>query len=240
MSGLGLVSYESSDEDDEVSAATRPTPIQVDGAKNLVHADESPSKDENIANAESASRTMVGPSMPDVAINDLGETQPSPIPEQPQLSEREMIHYLTQATHPMTSIPPSPPGSPNPAIEAKFKRFFELKAKGIHFTEDLATKSSFNNPALLSTMLDRFGIEGMDQYKTSLPVDVWDPTAFPPEAFKEELLRSQQEIKAREDAEKKVLSASGKRTIEFTSGGTSGTSSRASTPGTSAKRIRPS
>jgi hypothetical protein len=239
MSGVGLVSYESSDEDDGVTATPVPAPTQVNGVKKPEQTDESRTRNDSLVDDESLLQSMVGPSMPENAINDLEEALPSPMPKQPQLNEREMIHYLTQATHPMTSIPPSPPGSPDPAIEAKFKRFFELKAKGIHFNKDLATKSSFNNPALLSTMLERFGIEGMDQYRTSLPLDIWDPTAFPPRAFKEELLRSQQEIKTREETEKKVLSASGKRTIDFTSGGTSGTSSKASTPGTSAKRIRP-
>jgi hypothetical protein len=155
------------------------------------------------------------------------------------MSELETIHDLTQATHPMTSIPPSPPGSPDPALNAKFKRFLEFKAKGVHFNEDLANKSTFRNPGLLATMTKRVGLEDHDQYRTSLPVDVFNPAGFPPSAYKEELLRSQQGLREQEQATKKSLSAAGKRNIEFASAGTSRSSSRESTAEMPNKRKRP-
>lgn len=44
-------------------------------------------------------------------------------------------------------------------------------------------------------------MEEVDQYATTLPKDVWDPSGFPAWAFKEELAKSQQEIsKKREEA----------------------------------------
>ncbi|KAJ9606231.1 hypothetical protein H2200_009192 [Cladophialophora chaetospira] len=242
MSGLGLGGYESSDEDDgqsrEVSSAVRvePTP---NGTTRLDQTSSVTAPAVRGARRLNEEGPMVGPTMPERMDDDLGveEQAQSPQPQQ-HMSERETIHYLTQASHPMTSIPPSPPGSPDPTLNAKFKRFLELKAKGLHFDEDLANKSSFRNPGLLATMMTRAGIEGDDQYKTSLPLDVFDPTGFPPSAYKEELLRSQQSLKEREQAARKSLSATGKRSIEFTSGGTSGASSRDSTPGVPNKRKR--
>lgn len=190
------------------------------------------------ANNRDVDGPIVGPSMP----NDIGhnDQQSSPSETQQPMSERDVVRYLTQASHPMASIPPSPPGSPDPALKAKFGRFLELKEKGVHFNDDLARKSTFQNPSLLSTMIVRVGLDEHDQYKTSLPEGLWDPTAFPPSAYKEELLRSQQSLREQELATKKSLSASGKRIIEFSSAGVAGsTSSRESTPGMPNKRKRP-
>ena len=154
-------------------------------------------------------------------------------------SEREAIRYLTQAPVPVTSLPPSPPGSPDPAANDRFRRFLELKAKGVHFNEDLSKKSVFKNPSLLSNMMARVGIDEQEQYRTSLPVGLWSPTDFPEWAYKEGLLKSQQEVQGKNEANKKMLSAAGKRTIEFTSESGSGASSRKSTPGQQGKRRRP-
>jgi len=179
---------------------------------------------------------MVGPAMPSSTGTQL--EQNSPIDQPDSFSERDTIRYLTQPSHPMTSIPPSPPGSPDPVLNAKFKRFLELKAKGVHFNDDLSKKPTFRNPSLLAVLMDRAGLEYEDQYKTSIPLAIWDPIDFPAHAFKEELLRSQQTLRDQQQAAKKSQSAAGKRTIEFTSGSASGHHSRDSTPGISSKRKR--
>jgi hypothetical protein len=155
------------------------------------------------------------------------------------MSERDAIRHLTQATFPVSSLPPSPPGSPQPAANERFRRFLELKAKGIHFNEDLARKTTFRNPSLLSTMMSNVGLDEKAQYNTSLPHGLWDPTDFPDWAYKEGLLKSQQDLQNQSDASKKMLSATGKRTIEFASETASGSSSRKSTPGQHSKRRRP-
>ncbi|KEF53677.1 uncharacterized protein A1O9_10077 [Exophiala aquamarina CBS 119918] len=181
---------------------------------------------------------MVGPAMPTATETQLEEI--SPMDQFDSVSERDTIRYLTQPSHPMTSIPPSPPGSPDPALNAKFKRFLELKVKGVHFNDDLGKKPTFRNPSLLATLMDRAGLDNEDQYRTSIPLAIWDPLDFPAHAFKEELLRSQQTLRDQQQAAKKSQSAAGKRTIEFTSGrtSTSGQNSRDSTPGISSKRKR--
>lgn len=245
-----LVGYESSSEEDGANIKSAPPATastekesrsapKANGRPPTVDSVLAPHLDESSATTATVEDgPMVGPTMPSQLDND-NDLSPEPSSTiRQQMSERDAIRYLTQATHPMTSIPPSPPGSPDPALNAKFKRFLDLKAKGVHFNDDLARKSTFCNPGLLATMMSRAGLDGDDQYKTSLPKGIWDPLAFPPSAYKEELLRSQQTIREQESAIKKGLSTSGKRTIEFTAGGRSGTSSRDSTPGMLNKRKR--
>ncbi|KAJ4566846.1 hypothetical protein HRR82_008416 [Exophiala dermatitidis] len=243
-----LVAYESSSEDDEPvkpTADSEAAPVEkpstaahtVDGQNGQAPIQTAQQDSPREHQVQVVDGPMVGPTMPDrVVENGLdGETTPA---TQQSTSERDAVRFLTQASHPMTSIPSSPPGSPDSALNAKFARFLELKAKGVHFNEDLASKSTFRNPSFLSTMVARVGLDESDQYRTSLPPQIWNPLAFPSWAYKEELLRSQQTIREQESATKKSLSAAGKRTIEFTSGGTPGVSSRDSTPGMSSKRKR--
>jgi len=87
--------------------------------------------------------------------------------------------------------------------------------------------------------MSKVGIDEKAQYNTSLPLDLWNPNDFPEWAYKEGLLKSQQELKSQSDANRKMLSATGKRTIEFTPESASAGSSRKSTPGQQSKRRRP-
>jgi HCNGP-like protein len=231
-----LVSYESSSDDDD-ARASKPShltpPLRAPNHENDVNGISVPDQDiANVRTADELVMPMIGPTIPSSTLDqedDQDGLQNLQIPD--GMSEQDLIRFLTQATHPLSSLPPSPPGSPNPQTEAKFKRFLELKKRGVHFNEDLARKPAFHNPALLTTLMDRVGIEGDDQYSTSLPTSVWDPRALPPFAFKEELLKSQQTIRDQETVRKKQASVAGKRVIEFTSAGRSGRSSATSTPG---------
>ncbi|KIW17590.1 hypothetical protein PV08_04785 [Exophiala spinifera] len=244
-----LVAYESSSEEDEVADDNKgqdqdATTSNSTGHHNPYIGSKSPIKPVELsshiitptAHADTVG-PMVGPSMPSQVDSEIEDEPLSEL--QQSMTERDIIHQLTFASHPMTSLPQSPPGSPNPAVEARFKKFLDLKTRGTHFNEDLASKSAFRNPGLLATMMLRVGLDEEDQYKTSLPKQVWNPTGFPKSAYREELLRAQQTLRDQELATKKSLSASGKRTIEFTSAGKSGDSSRDSTPGMPNKRKRP-
>jgi len=122
---------------------------------------------------------------------------------------------LTLPPVPNLDIPPSPPGSPDPAVNAKFEHFLFLKKQGVHFNAKLASSSSLKNPSLLIKMMEHAGIDEQAQYNTSLPVELWNTSTLPPWAFKEELFRAQQEARQRLDDKK----ASGQRSsIEFVSG----------------------
>jgi hypothetical protein len=245
-----LVGYNSSsDEEEETITETAPIAAAKDGeiqSKISIHNTNGQAVDHESYAAAVNNKIqgnpgveigpMVGPAMPTATETEIEQNSPMVQPD--SVSERDTVRYLTQPSHPMTSIPPSPPGSPDPALNAKFKRFLELKAKGVHFNDDLGRKSTFRNPSLLATLMYRAGLENDVQYKTSVPLSIWNPLDFPPHAFKEELLRSQQSLRDQQLAAKKSQSAAGKRTIEFTSGGTSGHNSRDSTPGLSSKRKR--
>lgn len=244
-----LVGYESSssEEDEPVKMKSQPDPETVgkasdealvaQGQGRPVDLPAQLSEQEMARSQQTAEGPIVGPRMPDQGDNDLAGESTSEVLR--TMSDRDAVRFLTPASHPMTSIPPSPPGSPDPATNARFKKFLDLKTKGVHFNHDLASKSTFRNPSFLSTMKVRVGLDDTDQYRTSLPLELWDPLCFPGSAYKEELLRRQQAIREQNSATKKSLSASGKRTIDFTPGGTSGASSRDSTPGMPYKRKRP-
>ena len=243
-----LVGYDSSSDEDHVvkSAPQQVSPSKANVALNgaLRRKSDVQQKEQQIhaANAASSGEGLIGP-LSDPAAQPNGtvrteEQVPSPI-ALAEMSERDAIRHLTQPTVPASSLPLSPPGSPDPAANERFRRFLELKAKGVHFNEDLARKTSFRNPSLLSTMMSKVGVDEKAQYNTSLPLDLWDPTSLPDWAYKEGLLKSQQEIQVQSDANKKRLSAAGKRTIDFTPETGSGGSSRRSTPGQHSKRRRP-
>jgi hypothetical protein len=168
---------------------------------------------------------MVGPTAPPTAFDSQG---PESAAGSPYLTERALVRDLTMPPMPNLDIPRSPPGSPNPAANQKFKHFLELKSQGTHFNEKLASSSSLKNPSLLNKLMEHAGIAAMEQYATSLPREIWDPSNFPSWAFKEELLKTSQEITRREEERR----ARGQRdNIDFVPSTVSGDSSRGGTPG---------
>lgn len=112
-------------------------------------------------------------------------------------------------------------------MDRKFEHFLELKKQGVHFNEKLARSSALKNPSLLQKLMDFAGVEEHDQYATTLSKDIWDPLGFPAWAYKEELLKSQQDILKQRDESKSRLH---RDNIEFISGTTSGQSSKGGTP----------
>lgn len=123
-------------------------------------------------------------------------------PLSPYSANRAATRNLTMPTMPNLNIPPSPPGSPPPGMEEKFKRFLQLKTQGMHFNEKLAGSSALKNPMLFRKLMAAAGLSESDQYATTLPEDLWDPSAFPSWAYKEELAKSQQLIAKRKEDEK--------------------------------------
>lgn len=117
----------------------------------------------------------------------------------PYSANRAATRNLTMPLLPNLDIPPSPPGSPPPGMEEKFERFLQLKKQGVHFNDKLAGSSALKNPMLLQRLMASAGLSESDQYATALPEDLWDPSAFPNHAYKEELARSQQQIAKRKE-----------------------------------------
>lgn len=149
-------------------------------------------------------------------------------PQSPYSASRAQIRDMTLPTVPNLNIPPSPPGSPPPGMDAKIKYFLELKKQGIHFNEKLARSSALKNPSLLRKLMVSAGVDECDQYDTTLPKNIWDPTGFPAWAYKEELAKSQQDMtKKKEEVRARVQ----RESIDFISATNSGNSSRGGTPG---------
>ncbi|KAL8767452.1 MAG: hypothetical protein Q9209_006038 [Squamulea sp. 1 TL-2023] len=121
----------------------------------------------------------------------------------PYSANRVAIRNLTLPTMASLDIPPSPPGSPPPGISHKFEHFMQLKKQGMHFNDKLAGSSALKNPMLLQKLMSSAGLTEIDQYATTLSTDVWDPTAFPAWAYKEELAKSQLDIARRKADENK-------------------------------------
>lgn len=133
----------------------------------------------------------------------------------PFSASRALVQDLTLPLIPNLDIPPSPPGSPNPAANAKFEHFLSLKKQGVHFNSKLASSSSLKNPSLLKKMMEHAGINEQSQYDTSLPADLWNPSNLPNWGFKEELLRTQQDFRKQSEEKK----ASGQRSsVDFVTG----------------------
>lgn len=137
---------------------------------------------------------------------------------------------MTLPPIPNLDIPPSPPGSPRPEMDNKFAHFLELKKQGIHFNDKLARSSALKNPVLLQKLMDFAGLEEPDQYASTLPKEVWDPAGFPTWAYKEELVKSQQEMQKKMEEEKARMQ---RDSIEFVSATSSAQSSRGGTPASS-------
>jgi hypothetical protein len=162
----------------------------------------------------------IGPSRPsasdaaltmgdDPLATDADEDQP---PQSPYSTNRALVHNLTLPSVPDLDIPPSPPGSPPPAIDKKLQQFLELKKKGIHFNSKLEQSSALRNPSLMDKLMQFAEIEGRDQYGTTLSEDLWNPKALPKWASRENLRKSRQKLVSEREAQK----ANGSRTaVDF-------------------------
>ena len=201
----GLVGYNSSDEDEE--AKETPVRTEVPNGKTLL-----------------PTEPIIGPAVP---VDEIAENGEHPAPQSPYSANYSMIRDLTLPVIPNLEIPPSPPGSPSPGLEKKFAHFLELKKQGVHFNEKLARSSALKNPALLQKLMASAGMEEGDQYKTTLPKASWDPSGFPPWAYKEELAQSQQNILAIKEEERRKMK---RDALDFVPAISSEQSSRAHTP----------
>ena len=166
------------------------------------------------------------PELADDGTPTLGEYS-SNEPQSPLSANRATIRNLTLPVVPNLDIPHSPPGSPLPGMDEKFESFLDLKKKGVHFNEKLVRSSALKNPSLLGKLMDFAGVKEDEQYSSTLPKDLWDPTGFPTRVYKEELAVSQREVLKQQAKEQAKIQ---RESIEFVSASASGDSSRAGTP----------
>lgn len=157
-------------------------------------------------------------------------------PLSPYSANRALIHQLTVPALPNLNIPPSPPGEPATGITSKFAHFLELKKKGVHFNEKLASSSALKNPSLMEKLMDFADIDEIGQFSNTLPKEFWDPGNFPEWAYKERLAKSQQSILKKREEEK---TRGQRETVDFVPATASGDSSRSGTPGAAGARSGP-
>ncbi|KAJ5217535.1 uncharacterized protein N7469_011160 [Penicillium citrinum] len=232
---LDLGAYDSSSEEETQAPPQAKEPTQEPPAKpaqiDQKDEDEKPAtntqdqKQPNNPQSEPLSGPALGPASgpapPPLESVQSPNDQPLGGRSSPFSASRALIQDLTLPPVPNLDIPPSPPGSPNPAANAKFEHFLSLKKQGVHFNSKLASSSSLKNPSLLKKMMEHAGINEQSQYNTSLPAEIWDISSLPQWGFKEELLRTQQDARQRQEEK----NSSGQRSaVEFVSG--SGSESR--------------
>lgn len=144
-------------------------------------------------------------------------------PASPYSANRATIHDLTLPSVPNLDIPPSPPGSPPARVSKTFGQFLALKEKGTHFNKKLEQSTALRNPSVMDKLLEFAGLDGQQQYETTVSTDLWDPAAFPEPAFVEKLRKSRETLAKEREADR---SGGGRSSIDFvpsmtTSAGTS-------------------
>ncbi|KAJ5130161.1 uncharacterized protein N7515_006200 [Penicillium bovifimosum] len=219
---LGLGEYESSSEDEVERKAP---PLDSQPQKDILPESSQPGQNE-VQNPIGKQSDIAPSSAPTEANGPvLGPASMEMMPSEdkdstngrtsPFSASRALIQDLTLPPVPNLDIPPSPPGSPNPAVNANFEHFLNIKKQGVHFNSKLASSSSLRNPSLLLKLMEHAGVDEQSQYDTSLPAELWNPSNLPEWGFKEELLRTQQQ--RRKNLEEKK--ASGQRTsVDFVAG----------------------
>ncbi|KAJ5585326.1 uncharacterized protein N7459_005126 [Penicillium hispanicum] len=220
---LGLGNYDSSSED-EVEVKPSPVPQPAKKPPVAVSQANQTKAQVPVKHSQGQPPSIIPPSQaPSGPVLGPASIERTQSPEglsaggrsSPFSMSRALVQDLTLPPVPNLDIPPSPPGSPDPAANAKFEHFLALKKQGVHFNAKLATSSSLKNPSLLMKMMEHAGIDEQSQYDTSLPAELWSTSSLPSWGFKEELLRSQQETRQKTEDKK---TAGQRSAIEFVAG----------------------
>ncbi|OAQ91896.1 HCNGP-like protein [Purpureocillium lilacinum] len=157
----------------------------------------------------------LGPSLPpeeqqeDLAADDEDVTG---APSSPYTATRALIHDLTLPTIPNLDIPPSPPGSPPTRASKTFEQFLKLKKTGTHFNAKLQNSTALKNPSVTDKLMDYAGLDGVKQYETTLPLDLWNPAAFPESAYVDRLKQTREKLVKRMESSK---SSGARSTVDF-------------------------
>ncbi|OJJ47432.1 hypothetical protein ASPZODRAFT_130892 [Penicilliopsis zonata CBS 506.65] len=211
---LGLGAYQSSSEDDTEDQVSLPRSEREKKGLIITESSKGLERERNTITHAEPSGPVLGPLHAEESS--VISSGPSYNSTRSPTSDRALIQDLTLPPVPDLNIPPSPPGSPNPAANAKIEHFLSLKTKGVHFNEKLAGSTSLRNPSLLKKLMSHAGITDSAQYNTSMPLEIWDPAGLPTWGFKEELFKSQKNIRQKTEEQR----LTGQRdSIKFVSSG---------------------
>ena len=206
-----LVAYESSSDDEKGPSATVRS-LPVNGPKEQPQALESAKSEDasgdtkpNSLNGETQqSRDPLGEKKPPqgpalgpqlsaeentVGFADDSGGEASSRDQSPETASRRLMQNLTLPPVPHIDIPPSPPGTPDPAAETRIKHFLKLKSQGVHMNETLSSKPALRNPSMFGTLMDFAGIGEKEQFASSLPseLQVGGPGGFDESQYVESL-----------------------------------------------------
>ncbi|KAL3962089.1 hypothetical protein ACCO45_003612 [Purpureocillium lilacinum] len=162
-----------------------------------------------------AERRPLGPiSSPEEQQEDLAadDEDVTGAPSSPYTATRALIHDLTLPTIPNLDIPPSPPGSPPTRASKTFEQFLKLKKTGTHFNAKLQNSTALKNPSVTDKLMDYAGLDGVKQYETTLPLDLWNPAAFPESAYVDRLKQTREKLVKRMESSK---SSGARSTVDF-------------------------
>ncbi|KAK4931853.1 hypothetical protein LTR66_016018 [Elasticomyces elasticus] len=221
---LGLGGYGSSDEEEEPMS-----PVGKDEG-NLppeTTADSTATADE-IPQQEPLGPAPMPSAMPAPGLVGPSSRENGSAPTSPYTANRLLVRNLTMPPIPDFNIPPSPPGTPPAATSAKFAHFLQLKAQGVHFNKKLEQSSALRDPSLLPRLMQYAGINGEEQYASTLPEDVAVPTRFPDWCYADELVKSSEAMTKKFEQER---AGTPRDAIDFVRTMHSAGSSRAGTPG---------
>ncbi|KAJ6445877.1 translocator protein [Purpureocillium lavendulum] len=157
------------------------------------------------------SAVPLGPSLPPAEEQDDPATNDDGLPEAPSspyTAARALIHDLTLPAVPNLDIPPSPPGSPPARASKTFEQFLKLKQTGTHFNAKLQNSAALKNPSVTDKLMDFAGLDDAQLYETTLPLDLWNPTAFPETAYVDKLKQTRERLAKRMESTKSTGSRS--------------------------------
>nr|KAJ3421954.1 hypothetical protein HK105_001721 [Polyrhizophydium stewartii] len=79
---------------------------------------------------------------------------------------------------------------PTQAMQERIERFTALRSRGVFLNDRLVGTHSFRNPSIMSKLIEFLEL---DEAGTNLEPSVYDPRAFPKQAFYRELAKAQEE-----------------------------------------------
>lgn len=138
--------------------------------------------------------------------------EPPPAPRRtvaPSASERKRGNSIVEARDYArtaaderldAALPPAVTEGVPEAVQEQIRRLIDAREDGHDFLAELRSQKEFNNPYILSKVIEHFGLAREDQIASCFPREVFDPRAIQ-ESDDYETLAAEQEAREKERAE---------------------------------------
>ncbi|GAM28541.1 hypothetical protein SAMD00019534_117170 [Acytostelium subglobosum LB1] len=129
-------------------------------------------------------------------------------PPTPILYSPPYVSNLPQSTNPSFSglypnvsspFLPEPEGELDERMKEKIMKYHKMKLEGISFNETLRNSSAFNNPSILEKLISFCEIK---ENGSNLPLTYYNPNAYKPEEYYDQLEIKQREMEERKERER--------------------------------------